>query len=242
MLIERYFDALQGLIREIAADVEPIERAAAICADALQAGGAIHIYDSGHMVSQELVRRAGGLVALSALSFSLTVTNIVRTREEPATPPKPPAEYVQHIFALSRMRSGDVLFVGSVSGKSALVVELALQAKRHGLTVIAVTATAYSSRLTSEHPTGKRLFEVADLVLNNHAPYGDAMIPVEGLDTPICPASGIGAATVLWAVTAGIVEHMLSRGLVPTVYPSVNLPDGPRRVEQAEARAREKGY
>ena len=135
-----------------------------------------------------------------------------------------------------------MLFVGSVSGKTANVVELALQARAHGLTVIALTALAYSSKLASEHPSGKRLYEVADLVLDNHAPYGDALLEVEGLDYPICPASGIGAAVTLWAVVAGIVEEMLRRGLKPTVFPSVNRPDGKTLVSQVEAEARRKGY
>ena len=74
--------------------------------------------------------------------------------------------------------------MGSVSGKTANVVELALQARAHGLTVIALTALAYSSQLASEHPSGKRLYEVADLALDNHAPFGDAMLAVEGWIIP----------------------------------------------------------
>jgi len=242
VLIERYFEAMQAKLSEIASDLEPIRQAARLCADALAQGGAIHIYDSGHLVSHELVRRAGGLVALSRLSFSLNVDNEVRTRPAPPDPDvRQRIGYIEHIFDGGQLRSGDVLIVGSVSGKSATIVELALQARAHGLTVIALTAVAYSSRLTSEHPSGRRLFEAADLVLDNHAPYGDAMLTVEGLDTPICPASGIGAAYVLWGVTAGIIEELLSRGLTPTVYPSVNLPDGPERVREAEERALEKG-
>jgi uncharacterized phosphosugar-binding protein len=243
MLIERYFAALQSLIAEIAADSEPIAKAARLCADVLVRGGAIHVFDSGHLVSQELVRRAGGLVAFSPLKFSLEVHNPVHNRAEgPAAGEAPSLGYIEHIFERGGLRAGDALFVGSVSGKAANVVELALQAHARGLTVIAVTAVAYSARLESEHPGGTRLFEVADLVLDSHAPYGDAMLEVAGLDVPICPASGIGAASVLWAVSAGIVEEMLARGLVPTVYPSINLPDGPGRVAMAEARARAEGF
>jgi uncharacterized phosphosugar-binding protein len=132
--------------------------------------------------------------------------------------------------------------VGSVSGKTANVVELALQARLHGLTAIALTSLAYSARLESEHPSGKRLYEAADFVLDNHAPYGDAMLEVEGLDYPICPASGIGAAAILWGVVAGIVEEMLAMGLSPTVFPSVNRPEGRGLVSQAEAEAMRKGY
>lgn len=243
MLIERYFQIMQEKLTEIAAAIEPVREAAQLCAETLSRKGAIHLYDSGHMVSQELVRRAGGLVAFSPLTFALNVQNPVSTRKATSlSDTLPQIDYIEHVFQHSNLHAGDVLIIGSVSGKSATVVELALQARVHGLKVIAVTALAYSQQLTSEHPTGKRLFEVADLVLDNHAPYGDALLAVEGLETPICPASGIGAACVLWAMVAGIVEEMLARGLTPSVYPSVNLPRGLERVNQIEAMALQKGY
>ena len=244
MLIDTYFDKIRGRLDAIAADTQPIQQAAQVCADALARGGMLHIFDSGHMVSSELINRAGGLVAISPLSFGLNITNLVKAR--PDRPPEASSRlsfgYIEHVFEASQLRAGDVLFVGSVSGKTANVVELALQARNHGLTVIALTALAYSAKLVSEHPSGKHLYEVADLVLDNHAPYGDALLEVEGLDYPICPASGIGAATILWAVMAGIVDEMLKRGLKPTVYPSVNRPDGKALVSQVEAEAARKGY
>ncbi|MBE0699326.1 MAG: sugar isomerase domain-containing protein, partial [Anaerolineaceae bacterium] len=236
MLIERYFDALEDRMASIRAQTEPIRAAALLCADTLANGGALHIFDSGHMVSSELVHRAGGLAAFSPLAFGLSVNNPVKTRADiPLADNKISFAYIEHVFLTNQLRAGDVLFVGSVSGKTANVIEVALQAKAHGLKVIGLTALAYSSKLESEHPSGKRLYEVADLALDNHGPYGDAMLNVEGLDYPVCPASGLGAATVLWAVTAGIIEEMLARGLKLTVYPSVNRPDGRTLLSQVEA-------
>jgi uncharacterized phosphosugar-binding protein len=244
MLIEIYLNKIREKLEEIATDTQPIQQAARMCADALGRGGMLHIFDSGHMVSSELINRAGGLVAISQLSFSLNITNPVKARSDrtPEAGSRPSFGYIEHVFETDQLRAGDVLFVGSVSGKTANVVELALQAHLHGLTVIALTALAYSSKLASEHPSGKHLYEAADLVLDNHAPYGDALLEVEGLDYPICPASGIGAATILWAVMAGIVEEMLKRGLKLTVYPSVNRPDGKTLVSQVEAEAARKGF
>jgi uncharacterized phosphosugar-binding protein len=246
MLIDQYFEKIREKLDEIAADTQPIAQAASLCAEALSTGGALHIFDSGHMVSSELINRAGGLVALSQLAFSLNVTNPVKSRPASDHPAQAGNTlsfgYIEHIFDTGQLRKGDVLFVGSVSGKTANVVELALQARLHGLTVIALTALAYSSKLASEHPSGKHLYEAADLVLDSHAPYGDALLEVEGLDYAICPASGIDAAVTLWAVVAGTVEEMLKRGLKPTVYPSVNRPDGKTVVGQVEAEARQKGY
>ena len=244
MLIEKYFEKIRERVNEIAADTQPIQQAASLCAEALSKGGMLHVFDSGHMVSSELINRAGGLVAMSQLSFSLSVSNPVKARSDLPLPAESKLSfgYIEHIFETNQLRPGDVLFVGSVSGKTANVVELALQARARGLTVIALTAPAYSSKLASEHPSGKHLYEIADLVLDNHAPYGDALLEVEGLDYPICPASGIGAAVTLWAVVAGIVEEMLRRGLKPTIFPSVNRPDGKTLVSQVEAEARRKGY
>jgi len=242
MLTNLYFQNLQSLIAAIAADTDKIQSAARLCADALERGGAIHVFDSGHMLSSELVTRAGGLVALSQLAFNLNVTNPVKTRAPTPEGPSLSYTYIAHAFETNQLRSGDVLFVGSVSGKTANVVELALQGRAHGLTVIAVTALSYSPKLASEHPSGLHLYEAADLVLDNHAPYGDAMLEVPGLDYPVCPASGIAAAAVMWAVVAGVIEDLLARGLKPTVYPSVNRPDGAALVKQVEAEAFRKGY
>ncbi len=244
MLIQEYFEALKAKIDEIAADTEPIEKAAKLCAETLIQGGAIHIFDSGHLVSHELIRRAGGLVAFNRLAFSLNIDNVVRARAKQASGAGAMLSYgyIQHIFDSDQLREGDVLFVGSVSGKSANVVELALQARAHGLKVIAVTALDYSPKLDSQHPSGQHLYEVGDLVLDNHAPYGDAMMEVEGLDYPMIPASGIGATAVLWGVVAGIVEELLAQGLKPTIYPSINRPNGPALVAQVESDVLEKGY
>ncbi|MBN1875352.1 MAG: sugar isomerase domain-containing protein [Anaerolineae bacterium] len=244
MLIEKYFELLKTHIEKIATQTEPIDKAVEICVKALTQGGVIHIFDSGHLVSHELINRAGGLVAFSRLEFNLNVINPVKTRTVTPLPTESSLSYsyIEHIFNTQQLRPGDVLFVGSVSGKSANVIELALQARAHGLTVIAITALAYSSQLVSEHPSGKHLYEMADLVLDNGAPYGDAMLAVEGLEYPICPASGIGAVATLWAIVAGIVETMLARGLTPTVFPSVNRPDGKNLVNQVETEALQKGY
>ena len=82
--------------------------------------------------------------------------------------------YIAHVFENGQLRPGDVLFVGSVSGKTANVVELALQARANGLFVIALTALDYSAKLISEHPSGKRLYEAADLVLTTARPMAMA--------------------------------------------------------------------
>jgi len=243
MLIERYFETLQAKLAEVAADTEPIKKAARICADCLERKGVIHIFDSGHMVNTELIGRAGGLAARSPDTFSLQVNTPAFSRATAPVKDDPyNMAYIEHIFDNGQLGPGDVIFVGSVSGKTPNVVELALQAKAHGLYVIVLTSVEYSSQLEPMHPSGKRLFEIGDLVLDNHAPYGDAMMKVDGLEYSICPASGIDAAVILWAVSAGIVEELLARGITPSVFPSVNRPDGKELVDAVYKGVKEKGY
>ncbi len=242
MLMQRYFDALQGQIQAIRDDQANLQKAAVMCAESLANGGLIHIFDSGHLISHELLYRAGGPVAISRLGFSLQVENSAYARAAGENAPTLSYGYIKHIFETSQLRPGDVLFVGSVSGKTPNVVELALQAREHGLKVITLSAHSYSSKLDPEHPSGKRLLETGDLNLDNHAPYGDAMLEVEGVDYPICPASGINAAAVMWAIVAGMVEEMLARGLKPSIFPSVNRPNGRQLIHDMEVEAKRKGY
>ncbi|MGQ9524528.1 MAG: sugar isomerase domain-containing protein [Armatimonadota bacterium] len=244
MLIDRYFDAIIAKLQELRREESAgIAKAAEACAKALASGGVIHIHDTGHMVSTELVHRAGGLAAISPFGFSLNVNNPNAHRDRRrGQPPSGDPELVSLALRRSNVRSGDVMVIGSVSGKSAQVVELALQARAMGVTTIGLTAVAYSSKLASDHPSGKRLFESVDIVLDNHADYGDAMLEVEGMDRRICPASGICAAAALWALTAGIVERMVAIGKPPAVYRSVNLPGGPDDVKATQDLYAERGF
>lgn len=246
-LIARTFSAYRQLLVEIErAQSSNIRQAAKVCADSLARRGVIHVYDTGHLVSRELINRVGGLAAMSAFNFSFSVDNPNPHRQAQGETGKggfeTDAQLVSAAMKRSHMRAGDVLIIGTVSGKQVIPVELALQARDNGITTIGITSLRYSSQLQSAHPSGKRLFEVVDLVIDNGADYGDAMLEVEGMERKICPASGIGAATILWALVAGIVQEMLARGLQPTVFKSINLPDGPEIYRQTVDDYIRKGY
>jgi len=84
----------------------------------------------------------------------------------------------QFIVEKSNMLPGDVLLVGSVSGINILPVQMAMDAQKLGLTVIGLTAVEYSSKLEPRHPSGKRLFEACDIVLDNCSNVGDTLVYV----------------------------------------------------------------
>lgn len=248
--IPAYLAALQEKLAAVACDeAAALARAADVCAQALAARNVLHLYDTGHLISHEMIARTGGLVAYTALSFRghLEDHNLWRAAQpaETRTPQQALAAeqaLLDWVFTQGALRAGDILIMGSVSGTGIRLVELAIRAQQHGLGVVAVTAPSFSRRLPAQHLSGQRLCDVADIVLDNHADYGDAFFSVSGLDRKICPISGVAAASLMWALTAGIVERLVARGLEPSVYTSVNLPDGPAAVEQVEAAYRTKGY
>ena len=110
-----------------------------------------------------------------------------------------------------------------------------------GLRVVAITNVAYSKSVASQHSSGKHLFEVAEVVIDNCGVVGDAALDMEGLDTRAIPTSGLTFCYIIWALTAEAIAQMHARGLKPHVYRSVNLPDGEAYNTRAEAEYRETG-
>jgi len=246
-LVQAYFERLQAQLAELEQRSRAaIEQAAEQCAQCLLQGGVLHVYDTGHLVSHELVNRAGGLAACAPFRFDLQVLNTNAYRESHGVAAQPTPETVRSIvyaaLNCSHIRAGDVLIIGSVSGKTPFPIELALQARARGVFTIGLTALDYSSQLQSEHESGKRLYEVVDLVIDNSAPYGDAMLQLEGVEAAFCPASGISAAAALWAMVAGIVERMTAAGKPPTIFSSVNKPNGVECYRHTLEQYRRRGY
>lgn len=204
-----------------------LDKAAGLVVDCLAHGGTWHLMDTGHMLDREAVGRAGGMMAITPLRVSVQVDNPVRAArsvERPSVYMDQVEGLAEFVAARSGMVAGDVLTVGSVSGHNALPVGLALEARSRGLKVIAITSVTYSGSLVSQHRSGLRLFEVADVVLDHGAPVGDALVEVPDLPVRICPASGIAAAYLFWALHAEVVGQLLKRGLSPHVYMSNHLP------------------
>lgn len=223
-----------------------IDATATLGADALLDRRPIHIFDTGHLISHEFIDRTGGLAAYTALSFGATRTGANEWVEAERSQVDPSGGtsarlLVEWLFEQGTILPGDLLILSSVSGTNQLVVELATQARAQGVSVVAVTGAEFSGELTSSHSSGKRLFEVADVVLDNGVPYGDAALTIDGLDTPVAAWSGLAGAALMWAVTAGIVEKCLAIGTVPSIYTSYNLPGGGQKYLATRAHYRETG-
>ncbi|MEA5050038.1 MAG: SIS domain-containing protein [Oscillospiraceae bacterium] len=211
------FSTAEELIARLKATQGDNILAAAKCiADTFEAGGLLQAFGSGHSNAGalELCHRAGGFVPTKAI-------------KEPAGGMYEAVPGVGEIFMQKvDIRKGDVVFIISNSGRNPLPLEIACQAKERGAKVVAVTSVASSKKLTSKHKSGKRLFEIADVVIDNQVPDGDACIELEGLDTAICGMSTITTAVALQAVVLEAAKMLLARGITPPFFKSQNVDGG----------------
>ncbi|MBC7591554.1 MAG: sugar isomerase domain-containing protein [Salinibacterium sp.] len=242
-----YFSDVHARLDDLArSQANVIEEAAALGSAAILARRPIHVFDTGHLISHEFIDRTGGLAAYTALSFGATLARGNEWVAAERNPLDPTGErsaslLVEWLFEQGTIQPGDPLILSSVSGTNILLVELAQQARARGVTVVAVTGVDFSRELSSNHSSGKRLFELADVVLDNCVPYGDAALSLDTLDAPVAAWSGLAGAALMWAVTVGIIEKCLAAGTVPTIYTSYNLPGGGEHYAAARARYRESG-
>ncbi|MBI1320794.1 MAG: sugar isomerase domain-containing protein [Candidatus Hydrogenedens sp.] len=222
--LDRYFAAAENILRGIREQERAsIEEAGRMVAGSLAEGGIWSVYDTGHLLQHEAHIRAGGLIALTHFGFELVVDHPTL---RPDTGEQAPGDLTAREIAValdrSRLREADVLLINSNSGRTANVIELALQCRERGIRTIGLFSRAQMTRSEAAHATGKKLDAVVDLGIDNHSPYGDAMVSVQGPDA-MCPASGWSSAIVLWAIQAQAVALLEERGLTPAIYRSVHV-------------------
>ena len=127
------------------------------------------------------------------------------------------------IFDYYGISSKDALVIISNSGRNAAPIEMAELAHAHGVPVVAITSLAHSQGTTSRHSSGKKLYQLADVVIDNLCPRGDAIIHLEGLATPVGAGSGVAGMFILHTIIVQAVQDLLDRGVQPPVFMSGNL-------------------
>jgi len=215
--IDDYFEALASQLREAArSEAESLREAARIVADALLADGLVFAFGSGHsrFIAAELTWRAGGLAPVVAI-------------EDPSHGAAERVEgYAASFLETYDIGPRDAVFVVSHSGINPVPVEVAQHASTCGATVIAVTSRAHSERTPSRHGSGLKLFELADLVLDTHVPFGDAALPLGDAGWRVAATSTAVATALLNAVVAQSAQMLLDAGRQPPVLVSANVPGG----------------
>ena len=242
-LIDRYQERILQQVKTVTTTQHDVCVAVGkAMADCVAKGGAVHVFDTGHIVNSELIYRGGGVLFLKAFKYDLAVDDSVRPRDRSAVD-QDMTGLAAYALKKSSALPGDMIIIGSVSGKSQNVIDLAIEAKQFGLTVVALTSVEYCKSVESLHKSGKRLFECADFVIDNCAPAAEAMLEIEGVDVRFAAASGISAAVALWSVCAQAVESLMKEhGITPSILKSENFADGPEYNRRMKERYAETGY
>ncbi|MCA2227269.1 sugar isomerase domain-containing protein [Nonomuraea aurantiaca] len=229
--------ALELAHQVVETQAEPVRRAAALLVASLRAGGVVNAFGSGHSeaIAMEIAGRAGGLVP----SNRLTPRDLVLYGGQPPSVLTPELErdpeIAHRIYELAPVAPQDVFVLISSSGINGAVVELATLVKDRGHPLIALTSVQHSSQMTSRHPSGSKLLDLADVVLDNGAPYGDAILELPG-------GGGYGAiSTVTSALLAQMVVTeavavLVALGETPPIYLSVNVAGGDEHNKALESR------
>ncbi|MDR0448273.1 MAG: SIS domain-containing protein [Treponema sp.] len=225
---------IEGIEKIKSTQMDAITKAAGEIAPRLEKGGILNVFGSGHshVLAEEVYARAGGLIQARAIvPHELTVD----LEMEKSTLMERTDGLAEIVFATHKIRNCDVLIIASNSGRNAVPVQMAQIAKSRGIFTVALTNLTHSKGVSSRDKSGKKLYELCDVVLDTCGPIGDALVPVPGKDYSIAPASTIFGALVLELLVCSIIETMISNGTDPLILKSGNL-DGS---DEHNRRARE---
>ena len=221
-----YIKNVKAVIEKIEADCENnIEKTASVISQTLIDGKRIYLFGTGHshMLAEELFYRAGGLVNIQPVLIDELMLHVSASESTLAERKEGMAE---QIFKDYSMSENDTVIIISNSGRNGVIVDMALLCKEKGLNVIALTNLEHTYAGASRHKSGKRLCEIADIVLDNGGCVGDACVEVDGVDGKICPTSTVCGALILNAVVARAVEICAEKDFCPDHFASSNIDGG----------------
>ncbi len=221
-----YIDRAEAILKRIRqTQMAVIEQAAEVCAQAIAGDGLVHLFGTGHsrIFVEEMFPRHGSFPGFHPIvELSLTYHNLVVGSNGQRQ-----AMFLEHVEGFGQVilrnfvfARPDCFLIFSNSGVNQVVVDVALEAKRQGLPVMAVVSLEHCTHTPAAHSSGQKLIDVADLVIDNCTPGGDALVTVDGLADPVGPGSTIGAAAVTNALKCRVAEKLTQMGKPPIVLTS----------------------
>lgn len=226
MLLDKYNEAVDGLIQKVrTTQRENIIKAGKLIAETVENGGNVYLSLICHSIENDLIYRGGGPIFYKHFSWGMNVEKQGRERDR-SDIDQSTWGMAAYALKMSNMRPGDVLMISSVSGRTTSAVDLAYEARKMGIKVIAFTSMEYTTSVDPVHPSGERFYEMADVVMDNCAPAAEAMMHVDGIEAPYAAASGLACDILLWSMTTVAVETLLEHGKTPGILKSANFPGG----------------
>ena len=219
-----YFENVMSILSEIS-HLPEIRTCAELFAETLKNEKNIYLFGTGHshMLAEEMFYRAGGLVNIRPI---LETSLMLHESASKSTEIERLSGYAEIIFEHYGVSAGDTMVIISNSGRNSVCVDMALLCKSRGVNVVALTSVTHSMSGESRHKSGKRLFEVADIVIDNHGCYGDSCVKIDEIGKTVSPTSTVVGAAILNAIEAECVDILVKQGIEPEVFSSSNVDGG----------------
>jgi uncharacterized phosphosugar-binding protein len=224
-----YLASVTEIVDRVATtQLDGVHAAADIVARSVRDGGVVQAFGTGHSqaTAMEIAGRAGGLIPTNRIALSDLVMYGGADPEtilDPRTEREP--SLAQRLYDLAPIEANDVFVIASNSGINGSIVGMAEVARKNGHPVIAITSVQHGAQVESRHPSGRKLTDFADVVLDNGGPFGDAVLPLPD-GGAVCAVSSITAALLAQLLTAEVVRRLIEAGDTPPVYLSANVPGG----------------
>ena len=221
-----YFDQTVELLQSIrSSQQEAISRAADICTESIANGGLVFLFGAGHsrMMCEEMTPRQGGFVGFYAFVEQAVSNHASIIGPNGLRGPLHLEKYEGYAEELLRSFSfgpHDAFFLISTSGIRPLIVEMGLGAKERDMPLIAMVSRPHCENSPPAHSSGKKLIDIADVVLDNHCPPGDCLIELDGLEWRTGPTSTITGGMLVNMLRVEVAEKLLERGVKPELLPS----------------------
>ena len=225
MLLDRYNEAIDELIKKVrTTQRDNCIKAGEMIAETVASGGNVYLSAIVHGIENDVIMRGGGPLFYRHFNWKMDVEKNGRKRDGINT--SYPWGMAKFALESSDILPGDIIMVSSVSGRTESVVDLAYEAKKMGIKVIAFTSMEYTTAVEAVHPSGKKLYEMVDIAMDNCAPAAEAMIEVPGIEARFAAASGIACDILLWSMTSVAIEKLQEKGITPGILKSANFPGG----------------
>ena len=235
-----YLARARKLIDVVAAQETAIATAADWFAATILAGRMVHVFGSGHsrIMVEEMWPRYGSFPGFNPIvELSLSFHNLVvgANGQRQAMFLENVSGLAERILRNYALETNDTAFIISSSGCNIVPIEMAEQFQRRGVRVVALVSQAHATASTSRRADGRKLPDFADLVLDTGAPVGDAMVKIQGLDTPVAPGSTVGGCLVVNAIKAEVAARLTAAGQPPKVLSAGVLVGAERATELFES-------
>src|SRR2546428_10383241 len=221
-----YFEKATELLRQVREhELAAIQQAAEVCASSIAEGGLVFLFGAGHsrMLCEEMTPRQGcfsGFVAVVELALSNHADILGANGLRPPLYLEKYEGYAEEILKSFKFGPRDAFIVISTSGIRPVIVEMAMGARRRGMPVIAICSRSHCEQSTPAHSSGKKLVDVADVVIDNGCPPGDCVVELEGLEWRTGPTSTVTGGMIVNMLRCSVAERLLEHGVKPELLPS----------------------